>query len=84
MGISAQAEPILYPYYLSGQVDGLVSGLLGGATYEQMLSQRGLGRKYWDSYSIGLLLAEILIVIGAMINFLAALRARQKRQKEEN
>ncbi len=84
MAISAQAEPIIYPYYASGQVDGLVSGLSGGATYERMLGQDGAGRKYWDSYSVGLLLAVVLIAIGAMANFLVALRARQKTQREEN
>ena len=84
MAISAQAEPIIYPYYASGQVDGLVSGLSGGATYERQQNQEGLGRKYWDAYSVGLFLAEILIAIGAMVNFLAALRAKQKKQKEEN
>ena len=84
MTISAQAEPIIYPYYASGQIEGLVSGLSGGATYERMQGQEGLGRKYWDSYSVGLLLAEILIAIGAMINFLASLRGQQIKEKEEN
>lgn len=84
MAVSAQAEPIIYPYYASGQVDGLVSGLSGGATYERLQGQSGLGRKYWDSYSIGLLLAEILIAIGAMINLLAALKVRQERKKDED
>ncbi len=84
MAVSAQAEPIIYPYYASGQVDGMVSGLSGGATYERLQGQSGLGRKYWDAYSIGLLLAEILIVVGAAVNFLAALRARQKTDKDED
>ena len=84
MAVSAQAEPIIYPYYASGQIDGLVSGLSGGATYERLRNQDGLGRKYWDAYSVGLLLAEILITLGAMINFLAALRSKQKTKKEEN
>jgi hypothetical protein len=83
MAVSAQAEPIIYPYYASAQVDGLVSGLSGGATYERLQGQNGLGRKYWDSYSIGLLVAEILIVIGGVVNFLAALQVRQKASKDE-
>ena len=83
MAISAQAEPIIYPYYFSGQVDGLVSGLSGSALYERALGKEGLGRKYWDAYSVGLLLAEILIAVGAMGSFLFAIRAKQKRQKEE-
>lgn len=82
MVVSAQAEPIMYPYYASGQVAGLVSGLSGGATYETMQGLDGLSRKYWDSYSLGLLVAEILIPIGALINFLAVLRARRKNGKE--
>jgi len=84
MAVSAQAEPIIYPYYGSGQVDGLVSGLSGGATYERLQGQSGLGRKYWDSYSVGLLLAEILIAIGAMVNLLAALKEHQERNKDED
>ena len=85
MVVSAQAEPIIYPYYASGQVDGLVSGLNGGATYEilQGKTDLGLGLKYWDAYSIGLFSAEILIVIGAVLNFMAGLRARQKTEEEE-
>ncbi len=83
MAISAQAEPIIYPYYFSGQVDGLISGLSGSALYEHVLGEEGLGRRYWDAYSVGLLLAEILIAVGAMGSFLFALRVEQKRQKEE-
>ena len=78
MVASAQAEPIIYPYYASAQVDGLVSGLNGGATYERLQGQNGLGREYWDAYSVGLLVAEILIVVGALLNFVAGLRTRQK------
>ena len=83
MAVSAQVEPIVYPYYASGQVDGLVSGLSGGATYERMQGRDGLSRRYWDAYSLGLLIAEILIPIGALINFMAALRARQKTKRKE-
>ena len=90
MAVSAQAEPMIYPYYDSGQIDGLVSGLSGGATYERLKEakglaqeQDGLARKYWDSYSVGLFLAEILIAIGAMVNFLAALKSGQRSKEEK-
>jgi hypothetical protein len=83
MAVSAQAEPIIYPYYASAQVDGLVSGLYGGATYDRLLGQEGLGRTYWEAYSFGLLAAEILIVVGAVLNFLTGMRARQKLEAEE-
>ncbi len=84
MVVSAQAEPIIYPYYKSGQIDGLVSGLSGGATYERINGRPGLGRAYWDAFSIGLLLAEILIAIGGMLSLLAALNARQKSPRDED
>ena len=35
MVISAQAEPMLLPYYDSGQIKGLVTGLAGGEAYAQ-------------------------------------------------
>ncbi len=84
MAVSAQAEPMIYPYYVSGQLDGLVSGLFGGASYEQARNELGLGRKYWDAYGLGLFLAEILLVLGALVNFLAAWNARRREQKEED
>ncbi len=84
MAVSAQAEPIIYPYYDSGQVDGLVSGLSGGMTLEQkQKKENGLARKYWDSYSVGLFLAEILIAVGAMVNFMAALKSGQRKKEEK-
>ena len=83
MAVSAQTEPVIYPYYASGQVDGLVSGLNGGATYERLQGQSGVGRQYWDAYSVGLLTAEILIVVGAILNFMAGLRARKNLETEE-
>jgi hypothetical protein len=90
MAVSAQVEPMIYPYYDSGQVDGLVSGLSGGATYERLKvakgleqEQDGLAREYWDSYSVGLFLAEILIAVGAMVNFLAALKSGQRSKEEK-
>jgi len=63
--VSAQAEPMLRPYYQSGQVNGMVAGLAGGASYEANLNRPGAARRYWDAYSIGLLVSVILIVLGA-------------------
>jgi hypothetical protein len=41
MVLSAQAKPLVYPYFTSvpKQVNGIVSGVVGGAFYE-----RGIGR----------------------------------------
>lgn len=74
---SAQSAPMIQPYYASGQVNGLVSGLYGGAVFEQNNGGRpGTARVYWDAYSIGMLLAALLIVIGGLWNLVLGLRDR--------
>ena len=74
---SAQAAPMIQPYYASRQITGLVSGLYGGALFEQNNSGRpGTARKYWDAYSIGMLLAMVLILGGGLLNLVLGLRDR--------
>jgi hypothetical protein len=74
---SAQAAPMIQPYYASQQISGLVSGLYGGALFEQNNSGRpGTVRTYWDAYSIGMLLAMVLILGGGLLNLALGLRDR--------
>jgi hypothetical protein len=74
---SAQAGPLLQPYYQSGQVTGLLSGLYDGAVMERNNADRpGVARRYWDAYSLGLWLAILMIVIGAAWNFVLGWRER--------
>jgi hypothetical protein len=74
---SAQAAPMIQPYYASKQISGLVSGLYGGALFEQNNSGRpGTARTYWDAYSIGMLLAMVLILGGGLLNLALGLRDR--------
>jgi hypothetical protein len=74
---SAQAAPALLPYYASKQIGGLVSGIYGGALFEQNNEGRSSTvRSYWDAYSIGLLLAMILILGGGLVNLALGLRDR--------
>jgi hypothetical protein len=86
MVISAQAEPMIRPYYDSGQVRGLVTGLAGGKAYEQAneaaFTGMGLARRYWNAFSSGLLAAEALIVLGGLWSFFEAWRARRTQAKE--
>jgi hypothetical protein len=66
---SAQAAPMIQPYYASQQVNGLVSGLYGSALFEQNNAGRpGTARTFWDAYSIGMLLAVALIMGGGLLN----------------
>jgi hypothetical protein len=74
---SAQAAPMIQPYYASGQIKGLVSGLQGGAVFEQSNAGRpGTARAYWDAYSIGMLIAAALIVFGGLWNLFLSSRDR--------
>lgn len=77
---SSQASPMIQPYYDSGQVNGIVSGLYGGAIFEQVNAGRpGTARNYWDAYSIGMLLAMMLTLGGGLWNLVAGLRERSLR-----
>ncbi len=84
MVISAQAEPMIRPYYDSGQIKGLVTGLAGGKAYEQYTQRPGLGGKYWNAFSAGLLLVEILIVLGGVWGVLDRLRGRKAGSGKES
>ena len=83
MVISAQAEPMIRPYFDSGQVKGLISGLTDAKIYEQTYTRPGLANRYWDSFSIGMLVAELLIGAGAVLGVVIDWRARQKVSGEE-
>lgn len=69
MVVSAQAEPMIRPYYEGSpqQVNGLVTGLAGGASYEQTMPRTSLARNYWDAFSYGLLAAVVLIALGGVL-----------------
>jgi len=83
MVVSAQAEPMIRPYYDSGQVQGMVTGLAGGAAYENKRGRSGLASEYWDTFSLSLLVATILILIGGLVNASLTSLARNKRKGEE-
>jgi hypothetical protein len=67
---------MIQPYYASQQINGLVSGLFGGALAEQSAGGPGVARAYWDAYSIGMLLAMVLILGGGLLNLALGLRDR--------
>ena len=91
MVISAQAEPMIRPYYDSGQIKGLVTGLAGGKAYEQDVQQNyglatqpaGLGQNYWNAFSAGLLVAEGLIAVGGLWSLLGGRVSRKTKTGEK-
>jgi hypothetical protein len=75
---SAQAAPMIQPYYESRQVVGMVNGLYGGAIIERQYNngRPGLARSYWDAYSIGMFIAMIFTLGGGFVNLALGLRDR--------
>ena len=81
MVISAQAEPLIYPYYDNSprQVSGLVSGLSGGAMYETISVRENIASRYWDGFGNGLSVTIIIILFGGIFNSVNSWR--ENRQK---
>jgi len=80
---SAQAGPMIQPYYQSGQVDGLVTGLDSSAPIERVNSGRpGVVRRYWDAYGFGQLTAVALITLGSLWSLFAGWQASRNKQEE--
>jgi len=78
---SAQAEPMLAPYLGSAQVQGLVSGLRGGAGYERLMSAGGEATRFWGAYQSGVLMALVLFLFGIAISALSGRGGRSRRRK---
>jgi hypothetical protein len=83
---SAQAAPMLIPYLNvagkpnSGQIDGMVSGLMGGAQYGWFAGQiNNPASRYWASYQIGIVLAVVLVLAGGLISGIRRLMNRDEK-----
>jgi hypothetical protein len=83
MVVSAQAEPMVRPYILSGQVDGILAGLEGGAIYENALGKDGQARTNWDAFGVVMIAAELLIIMGGVWGLVASLRSRRAVSKQD-
>jgi hypothetical protein len=83
--VSAQAEPMVRPYFGKGnnaQVRGIISGLTGGVAYEVAVGKENLASAYWDAFSVGLILAVGVILIGGTVNLIQLLLAQSKSKKQ--
>jgi hypothetical protein len=85
MVISAQAEPMVRPYVESNppQISGLVIGLSGGASFEDLNGRKGLGQTYWNAFSLGLIAAVLLILVGGLFTAGSTVWARTKETEGE-
>jgi len=85
MLLSAQAEPMVRPYYnaASGPVLGMLTGLSGALMYETYTTRPGAAVRAWTPFNAGLALAVTLMLLGAVFNLLAGRLARRERAAEE-
>jgi hypothetical protein len=84
MVLSAQAEPLVRPYYEATprQVAGLVVGMRGGAAYARLTGRGGLARMYWDAFSLGLLTAGAILLLGGSLQTLLLWQSRSRGKRE--
>jgi hypothetical protein len=83
MVVSAQAEPLLRPYVVSGQVKGLLAGLEDGTRYENNLGHPGQARLEWDSFSAAILVTELFMIGGAIWSLVANQRSKRSRAEQD-
>lgn len=60
---------MMTPYYPT-QVDGIIAGALGGAAYERQTGLNGPSQERGAAFSLGILVAVFLIIVGASIQFI--------------
>jgi len=63
-GCTAVMAPEQYPFLDSGQLVGLLAGLMGAAQYEKLLSSPGRAMRAMNAQSMAHLLIIVLIVLG--------------------
>jgi hypothetical protein len=85
MVISAQAEPMVRPYVESSpqQIKGLVVGLAGGASFEDLNGRTELGSTFWNAFSLGILAAVLLILVGGLVTLVSTVWARPEAAEGE-
>ncbi len=80
---SAQAAPMLQPYTQSGQVQGLLAGMAGGLSFEELTLIPGLDRgAFWLSNQFGLATAILIILLGALFEGISSLAGRNRPDQE--
>ncbi len=63
MVTSAQAYPLILPYWQSGQIKGLIAGLYQGYTYRSLINQSAGLAARWYSYQFGMNLVTLIVIL---------------------
>ena len=85
MAVSAQAEPLVRPYYevTPRQIAGLVAGLPGGVSYEQLTGHGNLGQEYWNAFNIGVIVTLLMLFISGIVNVGKILVSKGKENEKK-
>ena len=65
--VVATGVPFLMPYYQSQQISGLLTGIIGGAEYEELIGVPGWAKRTMDPLTIGHLMIVVFIVLGNVL-----------------
>ena len=68
--ISAQAAPLVAPYYDSGQITGYLSGLYSAASYETLLGSPQIASQSLASYQAALIVVILIILVGGIVSLI--------------
>ena len=79
---SAQVAPLVRTYMESGQVNGVVSGLAGGAAFEQLSQQSGPASASWTAYQLTMGAVILLIIAGALVTGFSSLLQPEKSKRK--
>jgi hypothetical protein len=82
---SAQTGPVVQPYFAASPrvVDGLVSGLAGGAAYQNQSGASGVALQYWDAFVLATNAVVVFIVLGGLFSLVMGSLPQRKPAKGE-
>ena len=63
--LAAQAEPLLLPYWESGQVTGIISGISDAAAIKDSGSSAFGMPSRWRAYQAGIIMLMVFMLVGA-------------------
>lgn len=86
MVVSAQVEPMIQPYYeaIPSQIDELIVGIMGSASYETFSGRIDNASNLWSAYSLSIMAAAGLILIGSVISTIVAAAEQEKKDPRES
>lgn len=78
--VSAQAAPLVQPYYDSGQINGFVAGVNGALYYEMLRMNAGSATARFGTYQVSLLVIAALIFVGGVISLILTSTPHAKKE----